>query len=543
MTDGCCSRARPRPWCGTRPSARSISASISRCSRRRAIALGPKLDLRTSQALVVSPQLQAAIRLLALGNLELANEIAAELERNPLLGLASDTDEDDGAADAAGQDGREAPPDRPDERRQQLHGEAQGELHEELRRGDGALGAEDQDVDYVEERFHHDCAADSGQAGGAADDRGFDHFAAAGPSLPEFLEQQALHLAGADRAIALHIISLLDEAGYLPDSTETIAGRLGVSPADVARVLELVQGFEPTGIGARSLAECIALQAKEADRYDPAMAALIANLDLVARGDVAQLRRICEVDSEDLADMLRELRSYDPKPGLRYGGGRIVPVIPDIFVRRTAAGWTVELNSQTLPRLIIDRRYQAEIAAHAARAPAAGRKEERRFLDSCLSQAQWLMKTLDQRANTMLKVASALVEAQQPFFEHGVLHLRPLTLKQIADRIEMHESTVSRVTSNKYLTCARGLFDLKYFFTTAIQSADGEDVSAEAVRQKLKALIEAEEALRPFSDDKLADLLRQEGHDVARRTVTKYREALGIASSFQRRRRALLHLA
>lgn len=518
-----------------KPCARSISASISPCSpEAETIALGPKLDLRTSQTLLLSPQLQTAIRLLALGNLELNEEIATELERNPLLDLASELEgePESGAGDTTAGANGPAGNDRDNE--------APADIHLELQQGEGALRADEQDVDYVAERFHHDCAADSGHAPAPLDGHGIDDFAANEPSLAEFLTRQAMRLTGSDLAIALHIISLVDEAGYLPESVATIAARLGVEDAEVERILGIIQQFEPTGVAARSLAECIALQAREADRYDPPMAALIDNLDLVARGDLQQLRRVCAVDAEDLADMLRELRGYDPKPGLRHGGGRSISVIPDIFVRKTAAGWTVELNNATLPRLIINRRYEAKIAAHAGNAPGVERKEERRFLDNCLSQAHWLMKTLDQRANTILKVASAIVEEQDAFFEHGVLHLRPLTLKQIAERIEMHESTVSRVTSNKYLSCTRGLFDLKYFFTTAIQSTGGEDASAETVRQKLKAMIAAEQPLKPFSDDRLAELLHAEGHDVARRTVAKYRESMGIASSFNRRRQALL---
>lgn len=353
-----------------------------------------------------------------------------------------------------------------------------------------------------------------------------------------------MQLRAADQPLALHLVSLIDESGYLTEPLADIAERLGLDEAQVERVLTLVQGFDPTGVGARTLAECIALQAIEADRYDPCMAALIANLELVARGDLAQLRRLCGVDAEDLADMLRELRGYNPKPGLIYGGGRTVPVAPDVFVRRGPRGsWSVELNSATLPRLIVNRQYHARIAARSTR-PGPSARPERQFLESCLSQAQWLMKALDQRATTIMKVAVALVEQQKAFFEHGVAHLKPLTLRQIADAIEMHESTVSRVTSNKYLACDRGVFELKYFFTTAIQSSDGGvDASAEAVRQRLKALIEAEEPLKPLSDDKLVELLKKDGYDLARRTVTKYREAMGIPSSFDRRRRALVRAA
>ncbi|MCG2841707.1 RNA polymerase factor sigma-54 [Sandaracinobacter sp. RS1-74] len=493
------------------------------------MAIGPRLDLRTSQTLVISPQLQAAIKLLTLSNLELMNEISAEMERNPLLEMA---DDGDGGI-----------PDQPPEGEAPPEAAEPADMAQEFASDDGLERGADQDVDYVEERFHHDSAADSGRASESGEEPGFDSFAADELSLAQVLEQQAQRLSGTDLAVALHLISLIDEAGYLTEPVAEIAGRLNLTEAEVERVLAIVQSFEPTGVGARNLAECIALQAKEADRYDPCMAALIANLDLVARGDLAQLRRLCNVDAEDLADMLRELRGYNPKPGLVHGGGRTVPVVPDIFVRRTARGWTVELNSSTLPRLIVNRQYQARIAAHAGRGPASRSKQERQFLDSCLTQAHWLMKALDQRATTIMKVAMALLEEQRGFFEHGVSHLKPLTLKQIAETIEMHESTVSRVTSNKYLACDRGVFELKYFFTTAIQSASGGDASAEAVRQKLKSLIDAEPPLKPLSDDKLVDLLKKEGYDLARRTVTKYREAMGIPSSFDRRRRALVKAA
>jgi RNA polymerase sigma-54 factor len=497
------------------------------------MSLGPRLDLRTSQTLVISPQLQAAIKpaikLLTLSNLELANELAAELERNPLLEMADEGGE-------AGEAPAEAPAPEADP-------DTAG-MDTDLAAGDGAHSSEDLDVDLVEERFHHDSVADSGAPAEPGEEFSFDQIEADEITLAEHLERQALQLPSADQPLALHLISLIDEAGYLTEPLSDIADRLGLDEAEVERVLKLVQTFDPTGVGARTLAECIALQAIEADRYDPCMAALIANLELVARGDLAQLRRLCGVDAEDLADMLRELRSYNPKPGLLYGGGRTVPVVPDVFVRRAGRkGWTVELNAGTLPRLIVNRQYQARISARSSRSGPASRPE-RQFLDSCLSQAQWLMKALDQRATTIMKVAVALVEEQQAFFEHGVAHLKPLTLRQIADQIEMHESTVSRVTSNKYLACDRGVFELKYFFTNAIQSSDGGvDASAEAVRQRLKALIEAEAPLKPLSDDKLVELLKKDGYDLARRTVTKYREAMGIPSSFDRRRRALVRAA
>ena len=487
--------------------------------------LGPRLDLRTSQTLVVSPQLQAAIKLLTLSNLELQAEIAAELDRNPFLEVAEE----------GGQGGSE-PAEAPEPATESAEAPPEG-MEADLKPSTG----EDLDVDLVEERFHHDSVSDSAR-GGEGEDFSFDNLAAGDRTLGEVLEAQVLGLDPADQPIAFAIVGAIDEAGYLTETIGQIGQRMGIPAEEVERVLLLVQGFEPTGIGARTLSECIALQAKEADRYDPCMAALIDNLELVARGDLAQLRRLCDVDAEDLADMLRELRSYDPKPGLAYGSDGSVAVVPDVFVRRTARGWTVELNGGTLPRLIVNREYRASIP-EKPRDSRHRQRADKQFIDQCVSQAQWMVKVLDQRANTILKVVSAILEQQRAFFDHGVRHLKPLTLRSIADVIGMHESTVSRVTSNKYLSCDRGMFELKYFFTSAIQAGGGEETSAEAVRAQLKALIDAEPPLKPLSDDKLVELLKKDGFELARRTVTKYREAMGIPSSVDRRRRALVKAA
>ncbi|QMW22286.1 RNA polymerase factor sigma-54 [Sandaracinobacteroides saxicola] len=479
------------------------------------MALGPRLDLRQTQQLVITPQLQAAIRLLTLSNMELSAHIEEELEKNPLLELAEEPSEPVEVS---------VTPDA-----------SEIELTDQLVAQSEAQAAGSLDVDLVEERFHHDCAGDSG-GGEAGEEVDFDSFAAEPATLAEVLQQQAgAVLSGAPLMIATHLIDLIDDSGYLTGTLEEVAERLGVAVAEVAAVLKVIQGFEPTGVGARNLAECLAIQAREADRYDPCMAALIDNLELVARGDLASLRRLCRVDAEDLADMLRELRGYNPRPGMLYGGGRIASVVPDVFIARTAKGWQVELNNGTLPRLIVNRSYAAELVSR-------GGKAERAFVEECSAQAGWLMRALDQRAQTILKVATELVRQQEGFFERGVAHMKPLTLRMIADAIEMHESTVSRVTSNKYLSCARGLFEMKYFFTNAVPSEGGE-ASAEAVRARVRDIIAGEDPMRPLSDDKLVELLRGEGFDLARRTVTKYREALGIATSFDRRRRALVKAA
>ncbi len=489
------------------------------------MALGPRLDLRQSQSLVMTPQLQQAIRLLTLSNLELEAEIAGEVEKNPLLEIASDggvetTPEPIEAEQIASDFGLES---------------------------EGMAGSEALDADFSSETFHHDSAADggpgldgalglSGNSGGTGDDGpDFDLFEGAAASLVDHLTTQAgAALAGVDLLIALDLIGQLDEAGYLAANLLDVAQRLNVPKARVESALAVVQGFDPTGIGARSLGECLALQAREADRFDPAMEVLLDNLDLLAEGRMAQIRRICGVDEEDLTDMIHELRAYDPKPGLKFGSSPSQGLVPDLFVRPKGAGWAVEINSSTLPRLLINRSYYAELMTGA-------NKASRAWVGDCLASANWLAKALDQRQRTIIRVASEIVKHQEGFFRNGVEHLRPLTLRTIAETIEMHESTVSRVTSNKYLMCDRGMFELKYFFTSGIAASDGgEAISAEAVKSRIKALVAAEQPDCILSDDTLVDMLKADGFDLARRTVAKYREAMGLGSSVQRRRQKAL---
>jgi len=373
--------------------------------------------------------------------------------------------------------------------------------------------------------------------GGYAEDApDFDSFAAPDASLQEHLMDQArAALSGMDLLIASQLIGQIDEAGYLEANLLATAHGLGVPLQDVERVLGVIHGFDPTGVGARSLSECLALQAKEADRHDPCMARLLANLDLLAKGALPQLRRICGVDEEDMADMIAELRGYDPKPGLRFSGASAAPVTPDLFIRPTNDGWAIEINSATLPRVLVNRSYYVELAS------GPQDKNSKAWLADCLASANWLVKALDQRQKTIIKVASEILRQQEEFFHKGVAHLKPLTLKAVADAIGMHESTVSRVTSNKYLSCPRGLYELKYFFSSGVSAASGDGaVSAEAVKSHIKALISAEDPQAILSDDTLVDLLRAKGMDIARRTVAKYREAMGIGSSVQRRRQKAL---
>jgi RNA polymerase sigma-54 factor len=482
------------------------------------MSLAPRLDLRQTQSLVMTPQLQQAIRLLALSNVELEAAIGEELEKNPLLEAERD---DSGDFDIEPL-GESATP--------------SGESEDVWLDAPEGGSSDSLDVDMTAETFHHDSIADSGMgsgdggSSGGGEDVDFDSFAADAPGLGDHLLQQAgSKLDGVELAIARALIDQIDEAGYLRADILEMAMRLGVPRGQVEAVLSVVQSFDPTGVAARTLGECLALQAKEADRHDPAMARLLMNLDLLAEGRLPQLRRICGVDEEDMTDMIRELRGYDPKPGLRFGSTRVDAVVPDVFVVRRGKGWAVEINGGTLPKLLVNQRYHAELTA-------SGDKVSKSWANDCLASANWLVKALDQRQRTIIRVATEIVKHQDGFFREGVSQLRPLTLRVIADEIEMHESTVSRVTSNKYLQCERGLFELKYFFTSGVASADGgENVSAEAVKNAIRALISGE-GDDILSDDTLVDLLRDKGFDLARRTVAKYREAIGIGSSVQRRR-------
>ncbi|MEO5641017.1 MAG: RNA polymerase factor sigma-54 [Sphingomicrobium sp.] len=466
--------------------------------------LGPRLDIRQSQSLVMSQQLQAAIKLLALSNLELEAVVAEELAKNPLLEssggdgesvvITIDREIGDTAVDPTGAD-------------------------ELLARGDDS----GLDMDWREAALDNDSVSDVG-GGGSDEAFDFDRLAGRETGLCEHLMDQ-LHGAS---SLAEAIVKELEETGYLTTPLEAIQAATGAARREVEEALALVQSLDPPGVGARNLAECLALQAKAADRYDPAMARLIDNLDLLARGQMKDLRRICGVDDEDLADMVRELRAYDPKPGCRFADREPDTAKPDLFVRRAGAGWSVELNAATLPKLLVNRRYHLELKAGATD------KASKAWLGDCLASAHWLVKALDQRARTIVKVASEIVKRQEGFFLNGVAAMKPLTLREVAEAIEMHESTVSRVTSNKYLLCDRGLIELKYFFGSGVGSEDGEGAAAEAVKAAIGKLIHAETDI--LSDDTLVDLLKGKGFDLARRTVAKYREAMGIGSSIQRRR-------
>jgi RNA polymerase sigma-54 factor len=490
------------------------------------MALSQRLEMRQGQSLVMTPQLQQAIKLLQLSNIELAEYCEQELERNPLL----ERDEREQAADAE----REAP--------QAESGDGEG-LDVALAREDFSK-SEDMDASG-EDKYNGaempaapltDWTTVKGGQRFDGDEDSLESAVASGGTLKDHLEEQLAiaALTPEKRLICLAMIDAVDEAGYLRADLDELAERLGASRAQADEVLRVLQGFDPIGVGARDLAECLAIQLKAKDRLDPAMAALLSRLDLVARRDTPALCAHCGVDSEDVADMIAEIRALTPKPGLAFGTELVQPVIPDVFVKEGPDGaWHVELNTDTLPRLLVNARYYSKVSQGASRD-----KDARTYLTECLNNANWLVKSLDQRARTILKVASEIVRQQDGFLTYGVRHLRPLNLRTIADAITMHESTVSRVTSNKYVATPRGVFELKYFFTASIQAVNGAEAhSAEAVRDRIREMIHNEERRDVLSDDRIVSLLTADGVNIARRTVAKYREAMRIPSSVERRRR------
>ncbi len=501
--------------------------------------LAPRLDLRQSQSLVMTPQLQQAIKLLQLSNLELSEFVAEELEKNPML-----------------------EPDEGDRRDEDT--ETQPDVQETENSGDGTpledldLNApvatetsETRELDAEgDNTFTNDSGSDlnrDGPDGGSYADAGpgsgggFDGIS---PDLEDTLtEAQSLrdHLSAqlgievsnpAERLIGRYLIDLVNDAGYVTEDIGLIADTLGCPAYSVEKVLEKLQQFDPPGICARNLRECLELQLKDLNRYDPCMKSMLENLDMLADRNLSGLAKVCDVDSDDLSEMIMELRALDPKPATQFDQTISQPIIPDVLMRANpSGGWIITLNQDTLPRVLVNNQYYAQVNEGAAS------KEDKQYITEQIQSANWLVKSLHQRATTILKVATELVRQQNMFFNLGVQHLKPLVLRDIADEIEMHESTVSRVTSNKYMATPRGIFELKYFFTSAIQSNAGGDAhSAHAVRDRIKTLIDQEAPNKILSDDKLVALLQDGGMDIARRTVAKYRESMKIGSSVQRRR-------
>jgi RNA polymerase sigma-54 factor len=512
------------------------------------MALSTKLMLRQGQSLVMTPQLLQAIKLLQFSNVELNAFVEEELERNPLLERADD-----------GPDPIEAPPSReaedwndgsdldPGDTSRSEGDWASESLAIDTHSLESDLGTEigntfdnDRAPTPAEQQPLLDAAGLSATSwsgatiGSDGESPDLEAYVAAQITLHDHLaEQLSLTITDAiGRMIGHALIDAVDDAGYLRESPEEIAERLGTSIDAVNQVLAKIQQFDPSGVGARNLSECLGIQLRERNRLDPAMQILLDNLPLLAKRDFVALKKLCGVDDEDFAEMVSEIRHLDPKPGRAFGGGVIQTVVPDVTIRAAPDGsWHVELNPEGLPRVLVNQTYATRVSR------MQGSAADKSFVANCLQSANWLTKSLEQRARTILKVSAEIVKQQDMFFAQGVEHLRPLNLKTIADAIGMHESTVSRVTSNKYMASPRGLFELKYFFTASIPArSGGESHSAEAVRFRIKQLIDAETINDILSDDAIVVKLKEQNIDIARRTVAKYRESLRIPSSVERRR-------
>ncbi|SMF63657.1 RNA polymerase, sigma 54 subunit, RpoN/SigL [Azospirillum oryzae] len=533
------------------------------------MALAQRLDLRQAQTLVMTPQLQQAIKLLQLSNIELSDFVDREIEQNPLL--ERDSGPGDGGSDPVVGDGAggEAPGGLDGPGGMEANGlsidglngrddgpalaPSDGRTRDtvEMTSSDTMASSSEAPLDtdfenvYGDDRFSDGSDGGSevygsyGERGGRSgfddDDSNLEATLTSEKNLRDHLtEQLKIDLPDhGDQLIGLALIDMLDEAGWLVGfDAQAMAEQLGCDAERVERVLAACQRFDPPGIFARSLKECLAIQLREKNRLDPAMAALLDNLELLAARNLPAIMKVCGVDAEDVADMVVDIRKLNPKPALAFDHTPAQLVTPDILMRANpGGGWLIDLNPDTLPRVLVNHRYFARIS------DSARNKADKEYISERFQSANWLVKSLHQRATTILKVASEIIRQQDAFFIHGVSHLRPLILRDIAEAIGMHESTVSRVTTNKFMATPRGVFELKYFFTSAIQGADGQaSHSAEAVRHRIKTMIDAEKPDDVLSDDKLVEILRAEGIDIARRTVAKYREAMKIPSSVQRRR-------
>lgn len=459
-----------------------------------------KMDLRQSQSLVMTPQLQQAIKLLQLNNQEIAEFIEDEIAENPLLEKQEKEPSENASGDDTPADTNEAP------------------------REDFDAGS---------------AMADMGSGGNTNFDKldnAFENSMSRPETLREHLLEQ-LHVAFDDRRdemVGALLIDQLDEAGYLRSSPEELVEKLGCSEDRLTRLLEKMRGFDPTGVFAYDLQDCLALQLEEKGLLDKPAKILLENLNLLADHDLTTLAEKCDVNETYLADIIGDIKSLNPKPASDYDHIVVQTAIPDVLMKKLpknlGGGWRVELNNDTLPKVLINQEYYTQVASSAVQ------KKDKEYISQKLSSASWLVKALDQRAQTILKVSAEIIEQQDAFFNYGIEFLKPLTLKDIASEIEMHESTVSRVTNNKFIGTPRGIFELKYFFSTALISEDGTSHSATSIQTRVQTLIEEEDPMKVLSDDKIVDILKAEGIDIARRTVAKYRDALHIPSSVQRRK-------
>jgi len=493
------------------------------------MALSARLQQKQSQSLVMTPQLAQSIKLLQYSHLELAEFVQDEIEKNPLLEMGNENSIN----------AQEIQPEKL-EKEDIISTEMKLDAGENAKDLDasfenvydeGTAGAEKANSDNKQSLTS---STQGSSSSGDTDNTEFLASIGETLSLAQHLsEQVSLNFSDMkDREIATHIAHGLSEDGYFQEDLHDLAMLNGVSVPRVENVLKCFQTLDPSGIGARNLRECLAIQLQEKDRLDPAMQKLLENLPLLAKREFEKLMKLCEVDREDFNDMIREIKELDPRPAAQYEPVLSQNVVPDVIIRqKTDGSWSIDLNPETLPRVLVNHTYHAELTS------AVTTPEGKEFIAECMGNASWLTKSLDQRAQTILKVATEIVKQQDMFFAEGVEHLRPLNLKTVAEAIKMHESTISRVTSNKFLMCDQGIFELKYFFSSSITSSDGEEgYASQSVKHKIKQLVDLESPKKVLSDDQIVLKLQETGIEIARRTVAKYREAMRIPSSVQRRR-------
>ncbi len=470
------------------------------------------LSFKQQQSLVMTPQMQQAVKLLQMNNIELQAFLEEEMVQNPLLEkVESDAETDEGESPedtGKSDDNDDSPPET-------VHEDAHEDFDAGNKMADVGAGGNSNFTDDLPD---------------------FEDRLVRQKTLREHLNEQ-LHIDAdtlLEKSIGALLIDRLDESGYLRDDTATLASQIGCSEATIQSVLIRVKKFDPTGVFAHDLAECLALQLEEQDELTKSFKTLLQNLPLLAQHDYKKLAKICDVDEDELSEMTALLRTLNPRPSSRFDHVVAQTAIPDVLMKalpkNIGGGWRVELNTDTLPRVLVNQQYYTDVSARTKD------KGEREYLSTQLNNASWLVRALEQRAMTILKVASEIVERQDGFFLYGIEFLKPLTLREIAEAIDMHESTVSRVTTGKFIGTPRGLFELKFFFSSSIEGADGTAISSQSVKARIKALTDAETLENILSDDDLVEALNKEGMNVARRTVAKYREALNIQSSVQRRR-------
>lgn len=507
------------------------------------MALTPRLDIKQSQSLVLTPQLQQAIKMLQLSSAELVEYVADEVAENPLLEY-DERNEDEDRRNTNNETKEQSESQTKEDSKVKT---ADDFLQETTPESDSPLDTDYSEL-YDDNSFSDNIGATPTQnlglngsnmiTGGAGNfdftENSAEQKQSSAVSLKSHLEDQLVLLQAEtyEKVIIQYLIGLMDEAGYINEDTILIAERCGCSVKDIDRIFEIAQTLEPVGVFARSLGECLKIQQIQADRYDPAMSTFLENLEMLGERKFNELRKLCRVSKEDFLDMVEEIKALNPKPGLEYGEEIVYTVVPDVYVKKTNKGkWFVELNSESLPKVLVNNRYLNEIGEQTSK------KEDKEYIDECVAKANWLVRALDQRARTILKVSSELVRLQKRFLDDGIQYLAPINLKTIAEKIEMHESTVSRVTANKYIATPRGIFEMKFFFTNAIGSLDSDNqYSSKSIKYKIKQLIDDEDPKKILSDDKIVEVIRAEGIDIARRTVAKYRESLEIPSSIIRRR-------